>query len=240
MQRTTNVIRDRSAKTERLPATPVVRNAPIHDQVLPHIRRDIIENRWKPGSRLPEPLLCKEFGISRTPLRQALKSLEAEGLVQLVPNVGAIVTDPDVVDVGEKMELLIALEQFAASRVAQSCTTEIRDGVKSIYHSMQDAAAHGDMQRYYDLNDDFHRAIVSGTGNATLIALHEKIMWHVHRERHRANEGEPFSTQAADNHEGIVRNILVGKPQEAGTAMRRHLENVRRIMLARRAKTSPL
>src|SRR5258708_28217484 len=72
----------------------IVRFEPIHDQILPHLRRDIIENRWKSGERLSEPLLCKQFGVSRTPLRVALKTLEAEGLIRLVPPVGALVTGP--------------------------------------------------------------------------------------------------------------------------------------------------
>src|SRR6202022_2116733 len=98
----------------REPAASVVRFAPMHDQILPHLRRDIVENRWKSGERLSEPLLCKQFGVSRTPLRQALKTLEAEGLVRLVPHVGAVVTDPGATEIGETMEILIGLEQLAA------------------------------------------------------------------------------------------------------------------------------
>ncbi len=212
----------------------VVRRIPIHDQVLPHIRRDIVENRWKPGSRLPEPALCDEFGISRTPLRQALKSLEAEGLVRLVPNVGAVVTDPDEIDLEEKMELLIALEQFATAQVARGDEHDVKVAVASIYRSMRDAAKRGRRARYFALNDDFHRTIVRGTQNATLIALHEKVMLHVERERHRANAGEPFSLEAAKRHEDIVRHVLARKPQAAGLAMQEHLEYVKDLMLARR------
>src|ERR1700754_4575701 len=96
--------------------TSVVRYAPMHDQILPHLRKDIVENRWKSGERLSEPLLCKEFGVSRTPLRQALKTLEAEGLIRLVPHVGAVVTDPSATEIAETMEILIGLEQLAAIR----------------------------------------------------------------------------------------------------------------------------
>ena len=100
-------------------AASVVRYPSMHDQILPHLRRDIVENRWKSGVRLSEPLLCKQFGVSRTPLREALKTLEAEGLIRLVPHVGAVVTDPGATEIGETMEILIGLEQLAAIRVAQ-------------------------------------------------------------------------------------------------------------------------
>ena len=176
----------------------VVRFAPIHDQILPHLRRDIVENRWKSGERLSEPLLCKQFGVSRTPLRVALKTLEVEGLIRLVPHVGAVVTDPGATEIGETMEILIGLEQLAAIRVAQSKRQEVLHDIKRIYEDMRLAARRGDASRYYELNNDFHLCIVRGTGNRSLVDLHEKVMWHVHRERHRANEVESVTVESAE------------------------------------------
>jgi DNA-binding GntR family transcriptional regulator len=212
----------------------VIRYAPIHDQILPHLRKGIVENRWKSGERLSEPQLCREFGISRTPLRQALKTLEAEGLVQLVPHVGAVVTAPDATDIGETMEILIGLEQLAATRLAQMRPESVLKKVARIFNDMKKAAKHLDAQRYLELNDQFHFTIVRGTGNRSLTELHEKIMWHVHRERLRANEEESVTPESAENHDGIVRAILAGDPEKAGLAMRQHLEEISQLMLARR------
>lgn len=222
------------AHPDRTSATPVVRNIPMHDQILPHLRRGIVENRWKSGERLPEPQLCREFGISRTPLRQALKTLEADGLIRLVPHVGAVVTDPDAAEVGETMEILIGLEQLAATRVTQSQRSEVLNEIERIYDDMQQAGQHNDAVHYYHLNDSFHRSIVRGTRNRSLVDLHEKVMWHVHRERHRANLGEPFTVESAASHGEIVHAILDGRAEDAGLAMRRHLENVSQLMMARR------
>jgi DNA-binding GntR family transcriptional regulator len=212
----------------------VVRHAPMHDQILPHLRRDIVENRWKSGKRLSEPLLCKEFGVSRTPLRQALKTLEAEGLIRLIPHVGAVVTDPDEAEVGERMEILIALEQLAATRVAEAAKPEVRREIQQIQREMDDAAQTGDAARYYALNDQFHLAIVRGTGNRSLVDLHEQVMWHVHRERHRVNFGESVTSDSASSHKDLISAITNRKPEAAGLAMRRHLEHVGRLMLAHR------
>ncbi|MGN6460484.1 MAG: GntR family transcriptional regulator [Pseudolabrys sp.] len=206
----------------------------MHDQILPHLRKDIVENRWKSGERLSEPLLCREFGVSRTPLRQALKTLEAEGLIRLVPHVGAVVTDPDVTDVGETMDILIGLEQLAATRVAQKRPADVLQHIEQIYKEMKQSARRGDAALYYDLNDRFHRTIVGGTGNQSLMDLHEKIMWHVHRERHRINEGESVSVESAESHDPIVDAICNGKAEQAGRAMRAHLEAVSELMLKRR------
>lgn len=212
----------------------VVRHAPMHDQILPHLRRDIVENRWKSGKRLSEPLLCKEFGVSRTPLRQALKTLEAEGLIRLIPHVGAVVTDPDEAEVGERMEILIALEQLAATRVAEAAKPEVRREIQQIQREMDDAAQTGDAARYYALNDQFHLAIVRGTGNRSLVDLHEQVMWHVHRERHRVNFGESVTSDSASSHTTLLRAIMKRQPEAAGLAMREHLEHVGRLMLAHR------
>jgi DNA-binding GntR family transcriptional regulator len=229
---------DRPGNADR-PGT-VVRNMPMHDQILPHLRKDIVENRWKSGERLPEPQLCREFGISRTPLRQALKTLELEGLVQLIPHVGAVVTDPNAADVGEIMEILIGLEQLAAIRVAQSQRPEVLREIEAIYREMQQAAKQNAADRYYDLNNNFHRSIVSGAGNRSLAELHEKVMWHVHRERYRAAVVEPFTEESAEHHEEIVRAILENRAEEAGLAMRRHLEQVAELMMERRLKETEL
>jgi DNA-binding GntR family transcriptional regulator len=218
-------------------ASKVVRYEPIHDQILPHIRRDIVENRWKSGERLSEPLLCKEFGISRTPLRQALKMLEAEGLIRLIPHVGAVVTDPDAVEVGERMEVLIGLEQLASTRVAEAAKQEILNEIDRIHREMRAAADALDAPRYYTLNDQFHLTIVHGTGNRSLIELHEKVMWHVHRERHRVNFTESV-TRGSDSHKDLVQAILRRRPEAAGLAMRKHLEQISRLMLAHRSAQS--
>jgi DNA-binding GntR family transcriptional regulator len=230
---------DRTGTNADRPGT-VVRNMPMHDQILPHLRKDIVENRWKSGERLPEPQLCKEFGISRTPLRQALKTLESEGLVQLIPHVGAVVTDPDAAEVGETMEILIGLEQLATIRVAQSQQPAVLREIEAIYREMQQAARQNAVDLYYDLNNDFHRSIVRGTGNQSLAELHEKVMWHVHRERHRAAVVEPFTVDSAEHHEEIVRAILNNRAEDAGLAMRRHLESVSQLMMARRLKVAEI
>lgn len=209
----------------------VVRFAPMHDQILPHLRRDIVENRWKSGERLSEPLLCKQFGVSRTPLRVALKTLEAEGLIRLVPHVGAVVTDPGASEIAETMEILIGLEQLAAIRVAQSERPEVLHDVRRIYEEMRRAARSGDASRYYGLNDDFHLCIVRGTRNKSLVDLHEKVMWHVHRERHRANVIESVTVESAESHHEIVDAILKHRAEDAGRAMRKHLEDVSKLML---------
>ena len=206
---------------------------PIHEQILPCIRQDIVDGRWKPGERLAEPELCEAFGVSRTPLRDALKILETEGLVRLLPHVGAIVTPLDPPDLMDKLDVLAALEQAAAAKVASQQDPAALRRIRALHRSMADAARQRQVARYYGLNDDFHAAIVQGAGNDTLSRLHATMMWHVHRARRRVNEIEPLAPDAALHHERIVQAILAADPDAANLAMRHHLADVARAVLAR-------
>jgi len=203
----------------------------IHEQILTHIRQDIISNRWEPGHRLSEPDLCNEFGVSRTPMREALKILETEGLVILRPHVGGIVTPFDPPDLADKFELLSGLEQLAASKVARLRDPATLDGIMALHLAMGVAAEAEDARRYFDLNDQFHRAIILGAGNASLAQIHGRTMWHVHRARHRVAEYEPLSKTAASNHDAIVNSLMSGDQDGAAKALRDHLDAVARAVL---------
>ena len=205
----------------------------IHEQVLPVLRNDIITNRWEPGERLPEPALCEEFGISRTPLREAFKILEAEGLVELRPHVGVVVTPLDPPDLADKFEVLIGFEQFAASKVARLRAPETLDAIVKAQDAMGQALAAGDVARYYDLNDEFHGAIVAGAHNATLAQMHHNIMLHVRRARHRVHEYEPAHKTSFERHNAVIGHLLAGDEDSAGKAARAHLEDVANAVLSK-------
>ena len=109
------------------PAGSVVRFAPMHNQILPQLRRDIVENRWKSGARLSEPLLCKQFGVSRTPLREALKFLASEGLVELSPGRGAVVRQFSAKDVHDSLIVLADLEGLAGRLACEHASDDRPD-----------------------------------------------------------------------------------------------------------------
>lgn len=206
--------------------TRIVSKEPIHEQILPHIRRDIVLNRWAPDERLPEMELCEEFGVSRTPLRDVLKILEVEGLVTLVPHIGAVVTPLNTPDLAEKLEAMSGLEQISAMKVAELQPPAALKQIKRLHKAMEEAAKNGQTTKYYALNDEFHRAVVLGSGNATVAKMHETVMWHVSRARNYANEREPLNQSAAEHHDAIVDALERGDPEGAARAMREHLAEV--------------
>lgn len=210
----------------RAGANRIVLRESMHAQILPELRRDIVENRWKPGERLPEPLLCDEFGVSRTPLRDALRILATEGLVELIPHVGAVVTAPDSPEIEAKLQVLGALESLAAELAAKRRPPTALQRIARLHERMSEAARKKDVLGYYQLNDEFHKEIVAASGNTTLAEAHEHLMWHVHRIRHAANEHEQLSPASAREHDIIVKSILAGNGTAAGQAMRSHIDSV--------------
>jgi DNA-binding GntR family transcriptional regulator len=206
----------------------LARRESMHVAILEQLRLDIVEGRWQAGERLPEPLLCEEFGVSRTPLRDAFRILETEGLVELIPHVGVVVTAPDAVDINGAFEVLSLLEAAAAETVARTRSPEVLRKLRKICELMQIALEKGNHRRYFELNDDFHSAIVEGAGNPVLQQTHEHLMWHVYRIRHTINRHRPFSREAGtgEEHQEIVQAILDGESARAFALVRSHLLGV--------------
>ncbi|RYE70443.1 MAG: GntR family transcriptional regulator, partial [Oxalobacteraceae bacterium] len=225
-----------------LPKRVVARRESIYEQILPKIRQDIVEGRWKPGQRLPEPLLCDEFGVSRTPLRDTFRVLESEGLLKLIPLVGAVVTKPDDVDISGTFELLAVLEGLAGETIARNRPAAVLAKLQKICEKLQLALEKNDHVLYFKLNDDFHRALALGSRNPTLIQLHENLMWHVYRLRHSINASSPFSreTGTGEEHGAIMAAIETGNAREAFELVRAHMQHVGANVLAATDKSEPL
>jgi DNA-binding GntR family transcriptional regulator len=224
-----------SIKTMKvLPKRVVARRESIYEQILPKLRQDIVEGRWKPGQRLPEPLLCDEFGVSRTPLRDTFRVLESEGLLELIPLVGAVVTKPDDVDISGTFDLLAVLEGLAGETIARTRPAAVLSKLQKIGEKLQSALEKNDHVLYFKLNDDFHRALALGSRNPTLIQLHENLMWHVYRLRHSINASSPFSreTGTGEEHGAIMAAIEAGNACEAFELVRAHMQHVGSNVLA--------
>jgi DNA-binding GntR family transcriptional regulator len=200
----------------------------MHVAILQQLRLDIVEGRWQAGERLPEPLLCEEFGVSRTPLRDAFRILETEGLVELIPHVGAVVTAPEASDIIGAFEVLSLLEAAAAEAVARDRPPEVLKKLAKTTELMQIALEKGNHRRYFELNDDFHYAIVEGANNLVMRQMHEHLMWHVHRVRHIINRRRPFGREAGtgEEHQAIMQAITEGDSARAFALVRSHVAGI--------------
>ncbi len=131
------------------------------------IRNDIIHLRLKPGEPLNEIKLAKEFDVSRTPVREALRRLAAEGLVTITPNLGARVSEVNLRDFRELIEYRIILERGVASLVASNSTEEDLLAMRQLYERMQSQDLE-DIDRLIELDSEFHRIIRRAAHNQLL------------------------------------------------------------------------
>jgi DNA-binding GntR family transcriptional regulator len=151
------------------------------------LRDSIVEGRLPPGARVPERELCAELGVSRTPLREALKVLAAEGLVELFPNRGARVREFTATDVRELFELLAALES-AAGRLACSRIEDAEVAtIERLHYEMYGHYMRGELPRYFECNQAIHATIVAAARNETLKRTYATLTARMRRFRYAAN-----------------------------------------------------
>ena len=212
--------------------TRAVDDAPVHDEILRALRSHIDANRWEPGQSLPEKSLCEEFGVQATPLQEVFRILQAEGLLERRPDVGVVVTPLDPPDLANGFEVLMGFEEFAASKAALFRHPRTLGAIVQAQAAMKKALAEGNVTRYYDLNDEFHRALAGGANNAALVERHHGVMMRVRRARHRVHDCEPAHTSSLEQHNAIIGYALAGDEQGAGEAARVHVENIAGAVLS--------
>jgi len=217
----------RKLSSPNLPRVKIERRS-LHNEILPILRQEIISAKWLPGQRLPEGLLCERFGVSRTPLRDALKALAAEGLIELAHNSGAIVTKPTADDIEGKLALIELLECYAAREACAKATEAERRQISRLHHEMGEALARRDMNRNFRLNNEVHAAIVKASHNGTLVDLHANLWRHIERLRFLALVHEDLSVDSWAEHDKFVRAILAGNAAAANASLRAHLKRVAR------------
>jgi DNA-binding GntR family transcriptional regulator len=180
----------------------------LHDEVVQLVRENLIEGRIAPGARIPERELCETMKISRTPLREALKVLAAEGHVTLLPNRGARATKLTQVDVRDLFEVSAALEAAAGELACQRITPDETAILTNLHATMAQHYADRSLAAYYACNRAIHEGIVRASGNAVLIATYESISARIRRARYIAPMTETHWEVAMQEHDAM-NNALI-------------------------------
>lgn len=184
-------------------ATPLPRYN-LHDMLVAGIRDMVHAGELRPGDKIPEQALCTRFDVSRTPLREALKVLAAEGMLQLLPRRGAIVARVSAEEIDELFPIMAALESLAGELVCKRLTTEGLVRLRMLHDGMMEAYACGDEPRYLKNNRSFHETLVALTGNTTLNALYTRILARTRAFRFVARKRRAHWTAAIAEHRAIM------------------------------------
>lgn len=223
--------------------TPVSGDAigrrPLHDEVAARLRDLIIRGELAPGERLNERVLTERFGISRTPLREAIKVLSSEGLVELLPNRGAAVTRLTMADAEDMFQVMAALEALAGELACQRASDDDVAEVRALHYQMRAHHARRELAEYFRLNQRIHEKIVECARNAALTGVYRGLSGRIRRARYMANLSRERWDHAVEEHEQIL-GALVRRDGEALKALlRRHLENKFDVIRAALAEAAP-
>ncbi len=193
----------RSSST--ISALPTPRSQSLHHDTLSALRDLIVHNDLPPGTRLTETMLSERFSVSRTPLREALKVLSSEGLVEILPNRGARVATLTLADIKHLFEVIGALESLAGRLACDNISeAEICD-LKAIHCQMQATFLRSDLPEYFRLNQAIHTQIVAAARNPVLATTHRNLNARLLRSRYMANQVDRDRWVAAmREHELIV------------------------------------
>ncbi|MGJ8624998.1 MAG: GntR family transcriptional regulator [Yoonia sp.] len=191
--------------------------------VMMQIEHDIVAGTYRPGDRLDEEELATKLGVSRTPIREALRNLEANGLVVIRPRSGATVSRPSITEIIDLFEVVSELEAFAARLAAIRANDTQLAAIQTSYRACEKLATAGNAQAYFDANGLFHGTIWAGANNP---ALTEQIMVVDKRlaPYRRQVTFHPARKQSSQSeHDQIALALAQRQPDVAQSAMREHV-----------------
>lgn len=191
----------------------------LHGQVTQRLRQLLVEGQIAPGAKLNERELCEQMKVSRTPLREAIKTLAAEGLVELLPNRGAIAVQLGEADILHTFEVMAGLEglsgELAALRITPAELTEI----EALHYEMKAAYTRRDLSAYYRLNAAIHRAFNAAAKNPVLTATYNQVNARLQALRFRSNQDGEKWARAMQEHDRMIEALQ----KRDGAALRAEL-----------------
>lgn len=200
-----------------------IERAPLPSVVTDLLREQIIEGRLAPGTRLNERELCEQFGISRTPLREAFQQLAFEDLIEMQPNRGARVTVLSETDIRESFTVLGSLETLAGQLACQHATDEETREIIALTHEMKALYIRHDLPNYYKINRIIHSRIIQAARNSLLEQVHTHLNRRVQSLRFRSNLNQEKWTKAMEEHQGMSDALAQRDGERLGRLLATHL-----------------
>jgi len=203
---------------------PIVRRS-LHDEVASRIRDMIIEGALEPGAKIVETQLCQTLGVSRTPLREALKTLASEGLIELVAARGAVVKRFSPKDVRDMLDVLAVLESFAARLACKEASDDQIAELRALHDRMVAFYKAKNRLEYYKLNQDFHSGVLRLSANAALQSAHLAIQARLKRIRYIGNSEPRKWKDAMSEHEEMIRRLEARDAEGLAQILSLHMEH---------------
>jgi DNA-binding GntR family transcriptional regulator len=203
----------------------------LHQTVAVRLRQRIVEGHIAPGAKLNERELSELLQVSRTPLREAIKMLAAEGLVELLPNRGAVVAQMSEQDVADTFEVIAGLESQAGELAVQRIDEAQLSELRALHFEMLAAFTRRDLSTYYRLNAQIHDGINAAARNPVLAQTYRNVNARLQALRFRSNLDERKWQRAVDEHEQMLSLLARRDAPGLRALLVRHLEHKRDTVL---------
>jgi DNA-binding GntR family transcriptional regulator len=214
-----------------LSLVPKLERPRLHDTVVEHLRNLIIEGMLGPGVKLNERELCETLGISRTPLREAMKVLAAEGLIDISPNRGASVSRMNETEIAETFELMSGLEALSGELAGERITAEELAEIKALHVAMVKCRAQNDLPGYYSRNQTIHNKINEAARNSVLRQTYLSVNRRLLALRFKSNFQVKKWDRAILEHEEMINALEARDGKRLATILRAHLLEKRDAIL---------
>jgi len=205
--------------------------AALHEQVAHRLRQMLVEGAIAPGAKLNERELAELLNVSRTPLREAIKMLAAEGLVELLPNRGAIAVSLTEDDVLNTFEVMAGLEGLSGELAAQRITPAELAEIQAMQFEMMAAYTRRDLSAYYALNSRIHAAINAAAKNPVLLTVYNQVNARLQALRFRSNQDGEKWKAAVKEHERMIEALSARDAAGMREVLVAHLHNKRDVVL---------
>ncbi len=204
--------------------TPKLKRMGLHERAAARMRTMIIRGELPPGSQTRETRLSKTLGVSRTPLREAMKVLAAEGLVELRPNRSPRITDLDTEGISELFEALAGIERLAAELAAQRATEKELQRLRTLQTRMETFHRERRLDDYFAINGEIHSLIVRAARNTPLREAHETLLSRAERARYLALGADRRWSNSVDEHSAILVALERRDSETSGRLLGEHVQ----------------
>jgi DNA-binding GntR family transcriptional regulator len=230
----------RGRRADLKPPRPLIAPAALYQEVAARLRERIFAHEFPPGAWIDEQALATEYGISRTPLREALKVLASEGMVTLKPRRGSYVTEVSDHDLDDIFPVLALLEGRCAHEAAERARPEDLRRLEALHDTLEKYAKAKNLDRFFETNQEFHRAVMELAGNRWLTQVIQDLRKVLRLTRHHSLLARGRVQESLAEHRAILAAIRTRDAERAGKLMRAHLAQGRAaIAKVRAAEPTP-
>ena len=196
----------------------------IRRKIYDHLREQVLSGEIPPHQHLVEAKIASETGTSRTPVREALHSLELEGLIEAIPRVGYVVKPISEAEVSEICEIRVAVEGLAARWAVQNAREKLAGELKESIDTCEEEVVRGNVKAFVEMDAQFHEIISRFSGSKRLLELAQTLRRHMIRYRVQSIHSSENVLRAIEGHKGIVRAMEKGDLEGVSRAIKDHLE----------------